>query len=102
MENKSYVLYQGTHKISVKCYEELQRKHKTAACYYHHWCRKVLELSRIVYPDSKWGYWAYFNLPFKIFIGYDLVKEQVEYEYETKELIKLYHKLKLKKWNIKP
>lgn len=86
--------------MSVKNYEKLQQEHKTAACYYHHWRRKVFKLSRVVYPDFKWAYWAYLNLPFDLFIGIDLIKDIVEYEIKTKELIKLYHKLKLQKYGI--
>lgn len=100
---ESYVLYKGWQRMSVEQYEELQQKYKTAKCYYYHWRDKVIDLARIIYPEnSQFCKWALSTLPVILHIGYDLIKEQVEYEYETQQLIKLYHKLKLEKWKIKP
>jgi hypothetical protein len=96
-----YVLYKGYKQMPYSQYEELEKEYKTAKCYYYHWRDKVIDLSRLIYFDLKWYAWAIINLPMIIHVGYDLINERIEYEYETKQLIELYHKLKLQKWNIK-
>lgn len=100
INKESYILYKGYQRMSVSHYEKLQQDYKTAKCYYYHWRSKVVRLSRIVYPDSQLGFWTLLNLPLLLHIGYDLIKERVEYDYETKNLIKLYKELKFQKYGL--
>ena len=100
INKESYILYKGYLRMSDEQYEKLQQDYKTAKCYYYHWRDKVVRSSRIVYDDSKWVLWMVLNLPMILHIGRDLTSEKLEYENETKNLIKFYKELKFQKYGL--